>query len=75
MKPEALAESVYNLACAHAMLGELETACAEIAEYFASATGNERGERIKEARKDPQLGSLDKAPCFKQLLKDLKEKR
>ncbi len=60
-------ETLYNLACAHTLAGDLEAACGRLREMF-SGLGPERwASEMKTIRDDRQLKPLRKADCFKAL--------
>jgi hypothetical protein len=64
-------ETIHNLACAHALAGEIEAGCLRLKNLLAGLGGADLEEQLKEIRADKQLKSLRKSDCYKVLLKEL----
>lgn len=64
---EELWESLYNLACAYSLAGEVESACAIAAESLTTRPPKGRRQSLNEMRNDPQLRTLVEARCVEGL--------
>lgn len=62
-----LAESLYNLACAYSLAGDLENACVSATQLVEGLSGRERRRTLEDMRQDPQLRALREARCVKGL--------
>lgn len=60
-----LEESLYNLACAYSLAGEMESACRTAGQLVDGLSGKQRRRQLKNMRGDPQLRALREAGCIK----------
>lgn len=59
-----LDESLYNLACAHSLVGDIEAACEASMELMAGLSAKERQRKVQSMRRDPQLGTMLSSGCL-----------
>ena len=72
--PGPRGETLFNLACARALMGETEKACAQLAECLSvqDAAGKER--TLERMRSDRQLASVRDCECYRALMATLEKK-
>jgi hypothetical protein len=58
-----LGESLYNLACAYSLAGDVEEACEAAAEWTTGLDERERKQQLKSMRADPQLEAMLESGC------------
>lgn len=66
-EPKARSETLYNIACTHALLGQREAACSALAESMSGMGAEWKAQQLERIKEDNQLTSLRGSSCYRTL--------